>query len=249
MELNDEVLCAYLDGELTPEQRVACEAALAADLGAEQRLARLKRADDQLRAAFALSAAGSGEADPLAAMILAAEPGQPFARSASVSTLRPQPRRAWYRERRVLMAMAAGVGSLALGLALIGRIGPQAAGGLAPTGALAALLDEVPSGAQGSADGRATRPVLSFKAADGRYCRVFEQDAPGGATQEGLACRDARGWIVLAQAAGHAAEEGLRPAGGSAEIDALMGRLGGSEALDGVQEQVLIGRHWQAAPR
>jgi anti-sigma factor RsiW len=50
VDLNDELLCAYMDDELDAVQRERVSAALAADAGAQLRLQRMRDADRDLAA-------------------------------------------------------------------------------------------------------------------------------------------------------------------------------------------------------
>ena len=56
LELNDELLCAYMDGELDAEMRARVERALVDDAGARVRLERMRLADERLRAEIPLAA-------------------------------------------------------------------------------------------------------------------------------------------------------------------------------------------------
>src|SRR5689334_7644998 len=49
MELNDELLCAYLDGELDEAMRARVAAVLDVDAGGRVRLERMRFADERLR--------------------------------------------------------------------------------------------------------------------------------------------------------------------------------------------------------
>lgn len=246
MEPNDELLCAYLDGELDAATRAEADQALARDPGARLRLERMRRADARLREAFPLQPTAADDA--LAARILAfsadgaATGGD--ARAAGSSTVTPlrKPAEVVLTRRRPLRlaALAAAVSAVAVGYLL--RMG---GGSENPTmTAFNAALDRAASGEQVQAGPVALQPVLSFRAADGRYCRVYEQSA-AGTSSEGLACREAGGWQVLAQAPSTTAPGALQPAGGNAEVDALMNRLGGEPALDAAAERALIAKGWQ----
>jgi len=244
MELNDEMLSAYLDGELDDRQRQLVDAHLAADPGARLRLARLREADARLRAAFMLGTTASD--DPLAVLILghapAAAPPQPAA--PGLAGLRPPAvsRRSWRRRPALLTALAAGIGAIAVGVSLL-MSGADAVG--RADAVLAAALDTLPSGGERIERGDRTRLVLSFKADDGRWCRVFEQQA-AAEQRDGLACRDAQGWQVLALERSAAGEPGLKPAGANATIDALMDRLGNAPVAEPDEEQRLIAQGWGA---
>lgn len=231
LELNDETLSAYLDGELDEPQRRQVDALLATDPGARQRLARMQRADALLRAAFPLPAYGT--ADPLAARILGSE--------VALRQQRPAACRAWYRRTSVLTAMAASLGALAIGsVLLLGR-----GTGSRADAALQAALNQLPSGSERIDGDRRIRPLLSFRADDGRWCRVYARQS-ASAGEEGLACRDDQGWQLLAQDAA-SADGSLHPAGSSAAIDNLMQQLGDAPALEADAERQLIAQGWRGS--
>jgi anti-sigma factor RsiW len=241
-DLNDELLSAYLDGELDADSAARVESALGRDLAAQQRLERMRSADAELKAALRLP--DIAPRDPLAALIMSSA-----APSSQPSRTRIEPRRA--SRAASYLAIAAGVGGLALGyfLSLAVRPPGSSAGSVATIDAgLGRALDSVASG-QASAD-QATQISLSFKAADGRYCRVFSRRQSSGDHGEGLACRDAADWRLVAwDASVGAAASGYQPAGGNDMLDAVMDRLGGSAALDAQQERALIDSHWSVPPR
>lgn len=248
MEPNDELLCAYLDGELDSATRAEADQALARDPGARLRLERMRRADARLREAFPLQ--NTAADDALAARILAFTPAGEastadgatgVAASSTVTPLRKPAEVVLPRRRTLrLAALAAAVSAVAVGYVLRMGGSPEAT---AMT-AFNAALDRAASGEPVQAGAVAVQPVLSFRAADGRYCRVYEQRA-GTETSEGLACREASGWQVLALAPSTTAPGELQPAGGNAEVDALMNRLGGEQTLDAAAERALIQQGWQ----
>jgi len=261
MELNDEMLCAYIDGELDDRQRQQVEDGLAADAGARLRLARMREADAQLRAAFPLvTTAGD---DPLAALIAGhraapvatqtTEPAAAAATAAATAASMPPPavrtptatRRSWRRRTPLLTALAAGIGAISVSVALLLSGGDRS--GQADA-VLSAALDQLPSGGERVEGGDHTRLVLSFKADDGRWCRVFEQKV-ANEQRDGLACHDSQGWQVVALETGAAGEPGMKPAGASASIDAMMDRLGNAPVAEADTEQRLISQGWSEPAR
>ena len=74
LELNDELLCAYMDGELDAGMRARVEQALIDDAGARVRLERMRAADERLKADIPLSTLQPN--DPLSARILEGKPVQ-----------------------------------------------------------------------------------------------------------------------------------------------------------------------------
>jgi hypothetical protein len=221
MELNDELLSAYLDNALDEAQRDAVAAALAIDGGARLRLERMKQADRVLRTALPLPQGDRFEAT-LAARIQMGRVAAPR----------------W--QRTVLpWALAASVAGLVAGY-LLPRA-PAADGFSAPDTVLARALEEARSGSTGA---QGVSVMLSFQAGDGRYCRLFRK-ASTTTSGEGLACRGAAGWQVVAwDATTTASTEGFRAAGAGMLIDGAMSELGGSPAMDAGEEGAAITRGW-----
>jgi hypothetical protein len=218
MELNDELLSAYLDNELDDPRREAVSAALATDAGARLRLERMRQADRALRTALPLPQGDSFEATV----------------AARIQMGRAMPR--W--QRTVLpWALAASVAGLVAGSLLPRAQSPD--GLSAPNSVLARALDEQRSGAAG----QGTSMVLSFQAEDGRYCRLFRvaRTADSG---EGLACRGSADWQIVAWDATTTSTEGYRAAGAGALIDGAMSELGGRPAMDANEEGAAIARDW-----
>lgn len=257
MELNDEMLCAYIDGELDDRQRQQVEDGLAADAGARLRLARMREADAQLRAAFPLVT--TADDDPLAELIAGhratplAAPAAPTATATAIAASMPPPairtptatRRNWRRRTPLLTALAAGIGAISVSVALLLSGGDRS--GQADA-VLSAALDQLPSGGERVEGGGYTRLVLSFKADDGRWCRVFEQKV-ADEQRDGLACHDSQGWQVVALETGAAGEPGMKPAGASPSIDAMMDRLGKAPVAEPDTEQRLISQGWSESAR
>jgi hypothetical protein len=221
MELNDELLSAYLDNALDGAEHEAVAAALATDAGARLRLERMRQADRALRTALPTPQGDKFEA-ALAARI---QMGRPVSR--------------W--QRTVLpWALAASVAGLVAGYMLPRAQSPM--GLSTPDRQLARALDDTRSGGASAAQG--VSMVLSFQAADGRYCRLFRasRDAVSG---EGLACRGSAGWKVVAwDSTTTTSTEGFRAAGAGMLIDGAMSELGGSPAMDAGEEGAAITRGW-----
>lgn len=230
LDLNDDLLSSYIDGELDAATRLRVDALLATDAGARQRLERMRHADQLLRAAFPLPA--SDRPDPLAARILGAREPRP-----------PRAHRAWYRRPATLTALAASVGALAVAAVL--RL--AGSGDAVVDASLLAVLNQLPSGTELRSGDRRIQPLLSFRADDGRWCRVFGEQV-AGRSEEGLACRDGDGWQLLARDDDGGGDAGsLRPAGAGQTVDARMAQLGDAPVLDGSQERLLIKQGWHGA--
>jgi len=239
-ELNDELLCAYLDGELDPGMRARVEQALVDDAGARVRLERMRVADQRLKAEIPLPALQPN--DPSSEPILGGKP----ASRASRPALR------W--GAATITALAAGISGVVVGFVLSRsqepRVIPVVATAASTTlsGAssqlLLATLENGESGKAAVEGDRSVQIILTFESDDGRYCRAFgSRDA--GAAGEGVACRSGGQWQVVAWDGTADPGEGFRAAGANELLDDVMDRLGDGTALEIADERALIERHWK----
>lgn len=233
----DEDLSAFIDGALDPERHAALEAQLGADASLAARLGALVDANDAIKHAFD---APLVEPVPARFQALLAETTAPPRPTGSIMPfpIRPQPpaAHAWR------MAMAAGV-ALVVG-AIGGGVG---AGLLAPRdGALMArlgpALQTTASAQTAQLGGQETlKPILTFVAADGRFCREFEY-AQRGDGFVGVACMEGKIWRLEAMLAAETradAADGYRQATGHAAValDAVLSALGAQEPLSAEAEK------------
>ena len=244
LELNDELLCAYMDGELDAEMRARVEKALIDDAGARVRLERMRVADERLKAEIPLPALQPN--DPLSARIL---DGTPV----------PRTSRAPLRLGAVITALAAGAAGLVVGFVLarsqqapetpVAAVAPAPSlSGASSNALLLAALDGGESGKAIDEGGRSAQIILTFESDDGRYCRAFRSHEANAAA-EGVACRNDGQWEVVAWDGTVDPDEGFRAAGASELLDDVMDRLGGSAALEAADERALIEQHWSTPPR
>lgn len=240
-ELDDELLCAYMDGELDPATRARVEHALVDDAGARVRLERMRVADQRLKTDIPLRAVQPD--DPLSALILN---GKPVPRAA----------RAAPRWSVAISALAAGISGIVVGFVLSRSQPPEAVPIVASASAslsgassnrlLLATLENGESGKAAVEGDRSVQIVLTFESDDGRYCRAFgARDT--SASAQGVACRMHGQWQVVAWEGTAGPDEGFRTAGASELLDEVMDRLGGSPALEVAQERKLIEQRWQPA--
>lgn len=229
MNVSDEMLMAYADGELDAAEVAAIEAALAGDAGLREKLA----AHRALAARFA-PAFDDALREPVPARLLAAaEP--------KVVDLSARRAAKWsYREWGAMAASLAG--GLILGLGVLG--GPSelivaTENGLAARGALqTALTRQLASEAGDVSVG------LSFRNRDGEYCRTFALERQQVA---GLACNDSGAWQI-AMTSAHAAQGGdMRTAGSEtpAEILAAVEAMIEGDVLDADAERAARESGWR----
>lgn len=224
---DDETLMRRVDGELSPDEAAAVDAAAAADPPVAARLADLRALRDLTREAF--PAVADPRDAPLAALIL--EGG--VTRPAGMAT--------WLKEafapRLAPVWAGAAVAAFVLGLA-VGQGGGDdgfvlESGGVVADAGLVRVLDR---GLAADAPDRKGRSVgLTFRDGEGRWCRTFAAAKDGVA---GLACREADGWRLEALAPFAAATTEVRmaaadiPAPVLAGVDALIA----GDALDAAAE-------------
>jgi anti-sigma factor RsiW len=200
MTISDEMVAAYVDGELEDAERARIEQAIAQDAQLSQRVAQQRALRDRLRGAY------NGvlhEAVPqrLAHAVKLGAPAGP-AQVIDLARVRAERSRRVNGQRQMKVRRFSIAASLAVGLlagVLIQRLAAPGAvtefhdGALLARGALAQALNE--QLASSAAPGAAVRLLLSFKSRGGNYCRTFALS--GGRSLVGLACREQDQWQLL----------------------------------------------------
>jgi hypothetical protein len=103
---------------------------------------------------------------------------------------------------------------------------------------LASMLEQ--SGTGEARDGHVV--VASFRAGDGRYCRQFEI---GGGEADGVACREARGWAIIALAERPGGPDAIQVAGGESAVALAIAGLKPGARIEGEAERRLIASKWR----
>jgi hypothetical protein len=199
MTVSDELLAAYVDGELEGAERARVEQAIAQDSQLAQRVAQQRALRARLRGAYDSVLQEAVPKRLAQAARLAAAPGP--AQVIDLARVRAErARRGSQRSvkvRRLTIAASLVVGVMA-GVVLQ-RLSTSAAltefhdGSLLARGTLARALSEQLAG--GAPAGAEVRVGLSFKSRTGNYCRTFA--ISGSHLMAGLACRDQEQWQVL----------------------------------------------------
>jgi hypothetical protein len=245
MNITDEDLMAYADGELPPAEAKRIESAMAEDTALAARVARFRRVRRALRTAYD-SVVSEPIPEHLRALLGDVAAHEPDDTPAAVVDL------AVAREQRAVRfgppAWAAMAASLIVGV-LVGRtlLSPSdeifTRDGLYASAGLARALDtQLASEAQ---DG-ATRIGVTFRTRDDEICRTFARDARGGVVS-GLACRDDNRWgvrVALTETGG--AGGAYRQAGAEAPaiLEAVDAMIDG-EAFDAEQERAARDLEWE----
>lgn len=217
MNITEDRLAAYVDGELDAAGREAVEAAASADPSLAARLAAHQSLRDKLSRAY-----DPVLEEPIPAALLAA------------AQRRAEPPRHFGR----MSAFAAMAACLAVGV-LAGRATlppPLTTPEMMAQGRLAAALDE---GLASAPDGP-VRLGVTFREHDGGFCRSFQTRGA-----QGLACRDGQAWRVQALAPSERQDGPFRTASSlpPALAAAIEARMAG-EPLDAAAERAARDAHW-----
>jgi len=253
MSIPDEILAAYVDGELDPAACAKVEEAAHNDPRTAQRIDQYRALRSQLQAAYAAELEESVPDRLFAA--LRSSPPRAAPMVADLATARAtkgrKPSSVTAAALRWRYSLAAGV-LIALGVEFFAwrhtRPWLEAPDGtLVARGSLANGLSDQLSGEP--AAGPPLRIGLSFVAKNGNYCRTFSL-----ANDAGLACRRAGRWEILALAKQRSTESAasqFRTASSPfpAEIlGAVEGQMSG-EPLDRAGESAARDKRWNNAPR
>ena len=224
----EERLAAWLDGELTGDDFTAFEAEIAADPELAALAAEWHANDSLIANAFAPVAEAPIDQAMLERLGLAEKPGPQAAND------NPP----WWKRHSLPLG-----GAIAASLVAVLVVAPRGSGD--PRDPLSLALDQTPSLAQADLpDGRKITPMLTAKAADGRWCREF-----GDGSSVAVACRDGKGsWIIEAKGKGAApadnAEFAVASGADDAALNAAQVRLKLADPLDATAEQALIAKKW-----
>jgi anti-sigma-K factor RskA len=248
----DEQISAYLDGEMTGAARAAFERDVESDPALRRRVEEFRALNAELAATLQpKTAAPATDALLRSVRVLAAAQGA----AAQENVVPLQARRFidWQLPIAAAIALVVG-GGLVYGLVSGGRQLSMAIldnGQVAPGSALHAALERQQSGEAiaAGADAR-VRPVLTFQAKDGRYCREFESFDRAAAVV-GVACRAADVWKVEVLLAARVIETngGYAPASGynAHALDDVVRSLMQDQAFDAERERDVIERRWPPA--
>ena len=215
--ITDEMLMAYADGALPPDEAARIEARLDVDADLVARLAPFLGTRDALSAlarrdaeTFALPA---GLQARLMARMAEAQADAAQVHTDKVVAFVPG------AARRIPLWSGAMAASLALAVGLGGGLMLGQGGDAPPASPLAAALDTLPSGgAETLGDGTELSMIATFISAEGALCREYEVMRASGLQSVEVACDAGTGWEVQLMLA-LSGSEGYRPASAPELLD------------------------------
>jgi hypothetical protein len=240
---DDEILMAYVDGELDPDRRAEVEARIAGDPAAARRLWRHRDLRTNLSQAFSDVLAEPAPVRLIAAAMGAAAPVAPAVDLAAARAVRPQGRRrVWPVVGLMAACLAAG---LALGVGFRLRESVPAVtvrdGALVAQGPLADALEyHLASKPAGDAP---IRIGFSFPSRNGGYCRTFFIKRAQAIA--GLACRGPAVWSVRMAVPAPSAPGDRTVGSAPPEILRMVDDLNTGPPLDVAAESIVRMRRWQ----
>lgn len=197
MSIDDDLLMAYVDGELDERAARALEDQLAGDAAARQTVARLRADSAAVRAAFDDALRGPVPArvhETINSAFLAGRSGARIPRfsaiAASIALL------------ALVLAGAYGFAEYRVGQALTRQAALQAADRAVLRAAIAQALEHQVSGRNAdwrnpdSGNGGVVTPVRTFKSRGGQWCREYasvERTGEATQTRRAIACREKNG--------------------------------------------------------
>ncbi|HVY86375.1 MAG TPA: NepR family anti-sigma factor [Caulobacterales bacterium] len=243
MEISDETLMAYVDGELPSAEAKRIAEAIQADPALAAKVQRFRNVRHALKRAYD-NVLSEPVPDRLRALLHDVEVREaPSPQESNVVAFdAPRPRRRF--SAQALGALAACL----IGGVLVGRLSaPEPmfvtqSGQLRAGAALTRVLETRLASASENANAD-LRVGVSFRAKSGEICRTFEGRAEGGVS--GLACRDARAWSIRVATATPGQHGGYEQAGADPVVMNMVDALISGEPFDASQEQAARANHWR----
>ncbi|HDZ55585.1 MAG TPA: hypothetical protein ENI17_05325 [Pseudomonas xinjiangensis] len=237
MTINDEILSAFLDNELTSMQMDHVRQRLAEDESLALRLSEMAMVDQRVSQHYD---AINHLPVPDRILALLEEPGTSAAKGRVLAfPARP-------RLMQALQQHAAAVAGVCL---LAGFVLAQllpSAGENSQWNAIADVLDSKGSGQRWpAANGQELQPRLTFANHAGQYCRQYQLSGPAGSS-ENIACRTDQGWVLQAMVPTQSVREGgsYRTASGGSVLDPALDLMIAQSPVSLDQEAELIDKSW-----
>ena len=261
MNISDETVSAYADGELSRAQRKQFENQPVTELDLKIRVKKIRRLDALLKQAFPLE-----DKIPERFLKTISGPAGQIEKAANVIPISGRGRKhkarlGYWKPASLAASVTLMIGAITGSLLLTDNrpVGPALASGIKP-GAEFRPGSELHGALEHTLSANSVRlaenghtvtfePVLSFKSTNGNYCREFDLHYEFKSLT-GLACRaDAASWRLEAAVAGPETGQGngyqLASGQDSEALNAAVDNLMADAPLSKEEERRLIARQWQ----
>jgi len=250
LNITDELLVAYVDGELDETQREMVSSVLASNPALRRRAEEMRLVRDLLTEAFPLLPNASVPPPIDAAANRLAEACARQASPRRGASLFRVPRK--YAVAAGIVLCVAVASTYLIWRAEFADDPVTALMRIDPDTPLYRLLESTPSAEviNVPAENAAMRAVLTFRAKDGRFCREFEILA-GTKGSTGLACRQQGHWhaeVLMSATAAPPSDNDYTPAGDSDEpaVADVVHRLIEGDPLGAQEEARILASGWEA---
>ncbi|WP_419910876.1 anti-sigma factor family protein [Hoeflea sp.] len=240
-QFTDEVLMAFADGELQPEEREAIEHAMESDDALAARVATFL--DSRMKAQDALKPL----LDEPVPEALTARVSAMVDNSSNVTALRQPtpaarlPGRGWALPLAASVALVAGaLGGYLAGISGTGQTNGLRMADLAQPG-ISTALNTVASGAETDLSaGERFRAIASYRDSDGTFCREFEVDHTDGSTVVAVACRPGATWDLQFTVIAQQNSSGYAPASSLEALEAYLSAVGAGAPMEADEENSIL---------
>ena len=248
MNINDEHISAFLDGELEAHEMAAMRAVIAKDEAVAARIEAFAAVDAKLKQRYG-NIDEQALPEGLLAMIESATSKAPTQKTAEIIELSR-----WQRTKKQVQEHFAVAASVALMLGLgVGFFASQHS--IQPSAFesnswqhVAQHLHDAPSGELRELGGGAAIKVqLSFKGQDGALCRqYYQQSADATQASDNVACNYGGQWQLTARVPAAIKQQGTyATASKSAAIDRVLDSIMADSPMSFEQEQRAIAKQWR----
>jgi hypothetical protein len=238
--ITDQLLMAYVDGELSPDLAAMILSRLTAEPDLLERMEEHQRLRGELSALY----------EPVIGEPLPHSLTDLLSRDDAEDAWRP-PARAFDLQRLMnawpIAATAAAAALIGVGLSEVFHakdpLARSSDGRITASGSLARALENDLAPGSPASDAKI---LASFEDRSGQYCRVFQT---GGGHEDGVACKNGGRWLVvaLANATGAEPSQGYRQASSAlaASIATAVDELQASNAMTLAQERQARTQQWR----
>ncbi|WP_158966188.1 anti-sigma factor [Paraglaciecola sp. L3A3] len=245
MKITDQMLSAFLDAELAPEDMEQVRLALETDDDLVMRMAELSQVDQ-----WVVEHAQQIDQTPVPAKIVAL--AQQIDAKHANTELPTDNKVVEISKWQKVTSQISTPYSMAAGVALVVAVGmlsiSQQSKQTGLSAEVAAVLDNTLSGdTRYLAEGEAVTAQLSFTNTERQFCRQYQMVSNQGSSAQ-IACKHSDGWQVAVQSAEQGTQNtgDYQTASSNKQLDQMIDKMISGAPLDRTQEQQAIQQDWQS---